>query len=251
MKLNSALIGLGLASTVACGGFGNFEEIEKQVGTFAKVSKDFGWAFVKTLVLQTKLLASPPADVDAASRALDDLINPKVDKKEEDVKKLLITVLPPILKVAREEVAKAEGAPKTFHEYFESMIKALTNLANHNGVPSDQVKKARHQVFGKFSAQYTTLGGILDDLIDKNADMAKVVDKVFKDKPELIKDGKLTPILEAIAEQGYKDGVITTHGGTSIWLIVGIVAGVIAGLVIIGFLVYYHYVRPKKVASAV
>ena len=81
---------------------------------------------------------------------------------------------------------------------------------------------------------------VLDDLTDKSEETGKFAEELFKEKPDLVTCKCLTRILVDLHAYA--------HPASKLWLIIGIVGGVVGGLVIIGLLVYFFWYRPKKAA---
>ena len=92
----------------------------------------------------------------------------------------------------------------------------------------------------KFNEHLLAPGDAMDALCDSPKEMGTKAKALFKDKNELVTCKSITRVVLAV--HGY------TIPGMSVWAIIGIVAGVVGALVIIGLLVYYFWWRPKKAA---
>ena len=113
-----------------------------------------------------------------------------------------------------------------------AVMKSIIEKYKHDKEKAEDLKK--------FNDHLLSLGEVFDDLCDQSEEMGKTAEALFKDKPELVTCKSMTQVLLALHAYA--------KGGMNVWLIVGIVGGVVGGLLIIGLLVYFFWWRPKKAA---
>ena len=151
----------------------------------------------------------------------------------EELKTFLTETVAPMLKRVRNQ----EQQGKSYRWLMEQVIGEIKQ-----SLGTLQVKPKPDDV-KIVSDHLLAIGESMDDLNEKTEEMGKKMDSLFKEQAELVTCKSVTRVLLAL--HNYKPA---DEKGTNIWLIVGIIGGVVGGLVIIGLLVYFFWWRPKKAA---